>query len=371
MLKVTHCANNLADRARRGGIQTYVHSLVRRQGEIANGKIIDLFDEVDQSKINFLHIHSPRQLARFSGLCPAAFTLHNHSTYCPSGTKYFSSKKRCCGRPMSYAGCLWGRVIDGCGSYSPQRIHQDIQTSKKELNILKQQNIKVIAISNYSRSQLIRQGLPSNKVITILHGSELPKVPSIPLDINIHNEKSILFVGRIVPNKGLDWLFSALAITSPDITLDIAGEGWFQTELEMLAKKINITRRITWHGWCDKEKLAQLYQRCFAIVFPSLWPEPAGLVTLEAYAHRRPIIASKSGGIPDYIMHEKTGILVPPQDTGYLVEAITTLANNFPMARQMAEKGHAYFLEKFTMTRHVENLNRLYESITQDFKVMS
>jgi glycosyltransferase involved in cell wall biosynthesis len=137
--------------------------------------------------------------------------------------------------------------------------------------------------------------------------------------------------------------------------------------LEQLAHKLGINNRITWHGWCDSDKLNQLYEQCFAVIFPSIWPEPAGLVTLEAYTHYRPVIASAVGGIPEYLQDGETGILVPANDIKMLAEAITDLSCDYHKCRRMGEQGYALFMQEFTMDTHVKHLQKIYENTISEF----
>ena len=103
-------------------------------------------------------------------------------------------------------------------------------------------------------------------------------------------------------------------------------------------------------------------------MFPSLWHEPAGLVTLEAYARYRPVIATKLGGIPEYIRHGETGILVSANDVKELTAAIKELATNYQKAQKMGEQGYSKLLEKFTMKAHFESLQNIYERAIDSFK---
>ena len=137
--------------------------------------------------------------------------------------------------------------------------------------------------------------------------------------------------------------------------------------MENLVLQLCLSNRVTWHGWCNGEQLDVLYQQCFAVVFPSVWPEPAGLVTLEASARYRPVIASAVGGIPEHMCDGETGILVPPNDIKKLAAAITELATNYQKSRSMGEQGHAWFLKEFTMDTHVKRLQKIYEKTIVNF----
>ena len=354
-----------------GGMQTYIKSLLKYRSTNVSDQVIFSLKEVAQSQFELLHVHDQEQLWAVRGECPVIFTLHNHSTYCPSGTKYLEMSQSYCDRNMSTIGCTWGHIVDGCGSRKPQKIFQSLQNSNRELRLIRRLKIPVIAISHYSRQQLIRHGLPSEQVTLLHHGIEIPLTSSAPLTIETHQAQRILFVGRIVPYKGLDWLLRALTQGESSIQLDVAGEGWDRPRVEQLAKQLGVSDRITWHGWCNPEKLDQLYQQCFVVVFPSLWPEPAGLVTLEAYARYRPVIASKLGGIPEYVRSGETGILVEANDSKQLATAITELSTNYPKCKIMGDQGYKWFLEEFTIHDHIKSLQEIYEKTMNYFQLQN
>ncbi|MBH8571947.1 glycosyltransferase family 4 protein [Nostocaceae cyanobacterium CENA369] len=366
---ICHCSQ--ADIRGGGGIETYIASLVFSQiPGISHRTIADL-KNVDQSQFELLHVHDPDMLMDLRLECPAIFTLHNHSSYCPSGTKYLADRGRLCDRPMNFLGCTWGHLIDACGSRRPQNILQDWWNAYHPLEILKKLKIPVIANSDYVRQQVIMSGLSPERVFTLRCGVQSPKSATAPLSWETHQNQRILFAGRIVPYKGIEWLIKALAKTDSQIHLDIAGDGWGKPAMEKLAHQMGLSDRITWHGWCNGDKLEALYQQCFAVVFPSVWPEPAGLVTLEGYARYRAVIASAVGGIPEHMRDGETGILVTPNDIQQLAAAINELASNYQKSRHMGEEGQAWFQKEFTIDVHVQQLEKIYERTIAEFHAQS
>ncbi|AFZ26766.1 glycosyltransferase [Cylindrospermum stagnale PCC 7417] len=362
---IFHCS--AADIRGGGGIETYVASLVNSQIYGVSQCTINSLRNLEQSQFKLLHIHDPDMLVDLREECPAVFTLHNHSSYCPSGTKFLADRGRQCDRNMHPLGCAWGHVVDGCGSRRPQNMLQNWGNANNSLDALKKLTIPVIANSDYVRSQIIRGGLSPDRVVTLRCGVQSPQNPTEPLSREIHQNQRILFAGRIVAYKGIEWLLKAMAKTDERIHLDIAGDGWGKPSMEKLAQKMGLSDRITWHGWCNSDKLATLYQQCLAVVFPSLWPEPAGLVTLEAYARYRPVIASAVGGIPEHLQDGVTGILVPPNHISQLAAAINELAANYQKSRLMGEKGQAWFQEEFTIDVHAKRLEKIYTKTITDF----
>lgn len=360
-----HCSP--ADINGGGGIETYLASLINSPMNGVSDRIIPCLKNFHQQQAQLLHIHDPEMLVDLRQECPAIFTLHNHSIYCPSGTKYLADRAKVCDRIMNPLGCAWGHLIDGCGSRRPQNIVRDWKNANHSLKILKKLQITVIANSDYVRQQIISGGLAPERVVTLRCGVKSPKQATQPLDLETHQNQRILFAGRIVPDKGVEWLIKALAQTNEGIHLDIAGDGWSKPSMEILARQMGLSDRITWHGWCNSDQLELLYQQSFAVVFPSLWPEPAGLVTLEAYSHYRPIIASAVGGIPEHIRDGKTGILVPANNIKQLAHAINQLALNYPQTRLMGEMGNAWFQEDFTMDVHFQHLAAIYDQTIADF----
>ncbi|MBW4596508.1 MAG: glycosyltransferase family 4 protein [Brasilonema angustatum HA4187-MV1] len=350
-----------------GGAETYLTSLIQSPQSGVSDFVIKSLKELNQSRFKLLHIHSPDLLEQVKGECPTVFTVHNHSLYCASGTKYLAAQDVICDRNFSYLGCLWGKIIDGCGSRKPARVIQELQSTHHLNNFIRNLKVTFLANSDYVRKQLIKNGLPPQQTVTLRCGISVPQIATAPLSLETYKIGRILFVGRIVPDKGLEWLLKTLVHTDSQIHLDIAGEGWERPRLEKLAQKLGLNNRITWHGWCDSNKLNQLYEQCFAVIFPSVWPEPAGLVTLEAYAHYRPVIASAVGGIPEYLQDGETGVLVPANNIKMLAQAITHLSSDYQKCRQMGEQGHALLMQEFTMDVHVKYLQKIYENTISEF----
>lgn len=362
---IHHCS--LVDVGVGGGIETYLAALLDHQPANFSKDVLRSISDIAQSKYRLLHVHDHRLVKDIRGECPSIFTAHNHAAYCPSGTKHIRSKNECCDLSFTHLGCSWNHLVNGCGSRRPQNILKGLKDTENILYLFNKFKIPIITNSEYVRVQLIKNGISPKQVETLYYGISLPKTNTAPLTTDIHREKRILFAGRIVPDKGLEWLLKALNQTDEPIHLDIAGDGWYRPEMEKLAARLDLNKRVSWHGWCNSERMAALYQTSFAVIFPSLWPEPAGLVSLEAYAHYRPVIASAVGGIPEHVKDRITGILVPSNDIKYLASAITALSEDFLRSRDMGQCGHEWLLKDFTIGLHIERLQKIYEKVIENF----
>ncbi len=155
----------------------------------------------------------------------------------------------------------------------------------------------------------------------------------------------LLFVGRLSEEKGLHFLFSALAQLKAKgkcYGLDLVGTGPLEPELRATVAALGLEGQVKFHGYIAYgEALLQLYQKARALLVPSLSGEGFPQVINEALAVGVPVIASQVGGIPAFLTHGKTGLLVPPGSVGALVNALEQVIDHPELRRQLRENGRA------------------------------
>ncbi len=125
------------------------------------------------------------------------------------------------------------------------------------------------------------------------------------------DEKLILCVGRLVPQKGIEYLIKSIpriAARYPQARVIIVGEGWLRGHLERVAQSTGHQWRITFTGWIPDQELIALLNSADVLVVPSIY-EPFGIVALEGMAAGVPVVASDIGGLAEIVEHEHTGIL--------------------------------------------------------------
>ena len=151
------------------------------------------------------------------------------------------------------------------------------------------------------------------------------------------------FVGRLVPDKGCHILLRALANCTHrnyQFGLDVYGDGPERHSLELLARESLPPGAVTFHGSATCEALVQAYNRSLAVVVPSVWDEPLGLVALEAMACGRAVIAADVGGLPETVGGR--GLLFPRGNAGALADCLIRAAEDSGSRRQREADGELF-----------------------------
>ncbi|NKC17201.1 MAG: glycosyltransferase [Gammaproteobacteria bacterium] len=177
----------------------------------------------------------------------------------------------------------------------------------------------------------------------------------------------VVYSGRITYEKGLHLAISALSQlqTDREILFKIAGPAetsdyWSHClDLAQQAEFDNPFLKIQYEGHLSYERIDALYAAADIVVIPSLWGEPLGTVAGEALVNGAAVIAYNVGGISTFIQHEKTGILVAPNDILALTDAFMKLLSDDKYRHSLIEAGQQLILNQFTGNTHLQALSRL------------
>lgn len=156
----------------------------------------------------------------------------------------------------------------------------------------------------------------------------------------------LLYVGRLNAQKGIELLLRAVAEMRRVAALDVIGDGPDGESLRSLASSLGVAERLTWHGALPQERLASFYRRAAALVVPSR-DEGLGLVAVEAQLCETPVVAFESGGLPDIVEHDASGILVKDFASAALAHAIDDLLDNPERALELGRAGRRAALRVF------------------------
>ncbi len=173
-----------------------------------------------------------------------------------------------------------------------------------------------------------------------------------------------IFIGRLVPYKGLDFLLRALERV-PELRLDIVGSGPQAPRLRTLAQALAITDRVRWYGEYPDEDLPRRMADADFLVLPSVTVEEMfGLVVLEAMAAGRPVITTAvPSAVREVNVPGVTGLEVPLRDVAALAQALETMSRDAQLRQRMGEAGRQRVLERFTQSAMAEKHVELYERI--------
>jgi glycosyltransferase involved in cell wall biosynthesis len=157
---------------------------------------------------------------------------------------------------------------------------------------------------------------------------------------------TLLFVGRLTKQKGLDLLLRALAKLPAAVSLDVVGDGDERTPLETLAGELGVAGRVRWHGSKPQQALVDFYRSATALVVPSA-DEGLGLVAVEAMLCETPVVAFESGGLPDVVQHDRTGLLVSERSPDALATAISQMLSRPDRGQALGAAGRMHALATF------------------------
>ncbi len=183
----------------------------------------------------------------------------------------------------------------------------------------------------------------------------------------------VLFVGRIEPNKGLHVLINSLRYLKKPIHLVIIGpvtwsRDYFQDLFDKNIKRINQegTHEITYLGPLNHKDIVEWYQKASILAFPS-FSEAFGVVLLEALACGTPVISTPVGGIPDIVQNHENGILVPPNNSLKLADAIQYLLDNKDIRTKMSKEGRKWVVKNFSLDVIINRLCGIYQNILNQY----
>jgi glycosyltransferase involved in cell wall biosynthesis len=232
---------------------------------------------------------------------------------------------------------------------------------------------KIICVSDYVRRQVTDYfGIPKFKIITITNAVNLDDFHNIQrIDFELFKEdlarghdKIILFVGRLVHEKGVHVLISSMPeiLRNVNARLVIVGDGPIKKSLEGLVQQCNLNSHVLLAGNVDDRTLRLIYQIADVSVVPSLY-EPFGITAIEAFAARTPLVVADSGGLSEIVENGKTGVKVIPNDAASLAKGVTKILLDPSFAESLRTNAYAELLDKYTWRKVGGKIRNLYKSL--------
>jgi glycogen(starch) synthase len=179
----------------------------------------------------------------------------------------------------------------------------------------------------------------------------------------------LLVIGRLVREKGFDLAiraFAALAPKFPPLTLTVVGEGTEAGALRRLAQETGFPARIHFRGWIDLEEIPAVINEHSLVVMPSRWEEPFGLVALQAAHMARPIVAARTGALPEIVLAGVTGSLVPNEDLSAYTAALHCFLEDPGLIEKMGRQAREHVENHFSFRHFIANYENAYHDAVKN-----
>jgi glycosyltransferase involved in cell wall biosynthesis len=330
-------------------VKQYLKNIFNIRSYNKSRKIVSYF------KPDIIHLHnifyelSPSFLLTLKKY-PVIMTVHDSSLYSSVGIQEERTGKKC--KNIICRGCT--NCIGIKGTF--------YEIVKRNIHKYMLKNVSYyIGNSNYINN--IIENLKIGKTIRIKYTAKLFNYSKIT------NNNNLLYVGRITKEKGIEYVILAMPLILqkfPNIKLTIVGNGEYKEHLQKLVKDSELENNIFFEESVAHDLVQKYYDNATIALVPSIWQEPFGMAGVEAMSVGRPVVASRVGGIPEWLEDGKTGYLVDPGNSEQIAEKVITLLSNKKLLQQMGTNARKK-AEGYSLDTYVDSLERIYESLISEY----
>jgi glycosyltransferase involved in cell wall biosynthesis len=281
---------------------------------------------------------------------PTAYWAHTYDAFCPAGSRYFRFGNTACtlvGVPDGR--CIVNAYVRGCNTRRPLRLGRSYRASKRTGDWLKTLPL-AITCTEYVAQFLREQGVDAGRILTLPSVFGGPFGPDPAASASAPGDGSqggyLLWVGRVVREKGLRDLISVLPALASGWPLVVVGDGPDLAQCQALATRLGVGDRVRFLGHRSGPELAGIYAAASVLVVSSRWPEPFGLIGPEAMSFGIPVVATDTGGVRDWLLPGVTGLLVPPADSTAMASAIDRLSSDRALLALLGRQAHTHWLQQ-------------------------
>ena len=317
---------------------------------------------IDENEIDIVHVQNTLPLispsiyyaARAMNV-PVVQTIHNFRLLCPGAT--FTRNSEICedciskglGQSLKHK-CYRGSLAQTFIMYVMLKFHRIIGTYDK---------INYITLTEFNKKKLLNLVKVESKIYVKPNFVEKREQSERILD------DYFVYIGRLDEIKGINFLIEAWKDIDENIELYVIGTGPEKEKIKKFIEKNNI-KNVKMLGFMQRNKIFDIIQKSRAVVVPSNWNEPFGMVIIEAFSKGVPIIASKIGSIPYIVDHNVNGILVDPGDKLKLKESINNIFYDNKLNKALGKNAYNKFNEYYTDIVNYNRLIEIYEELVGD-----
>ena len=285
---------------------------------------------------------------------PVVHYLHNYRMGCTNG--FFLNHGQPCERCLG--GNFWPAFQTACWRNS--RLISGFMglILRRVRSVGTFQNVAAwVALSQAQRSKHIAMGIPQDRIHVVPHFYE-PKGAPIPPCPN----GSVLFLGRLSPEKGVDHLLRAWKLVqSKGRKLIIAGDGPEKERLQNQARELGLAD-VEFVGFLDREQQRAVWAKTAFSVIPSIWSEPFPLTFLESWTQNRTFVANRLGAMAEVVVEGKDGLLAEPFSAESMSSKIQQLINQPELCTMMGSAGKGRILNEFNRELWLSRINAVYQT---------
>jgi glycosyltransferase involved in cell wall biosynthesis len=232
----------------------------------------------------------------------------------------------------------------------------------------------IVTVSKYSSEKIVRfYGVDKAKIRIVTNGVDTQRFRpaqdwgKIKHQIGVSNKQCVLFVGRLIPRKGLPFLVEAakhIVKERSDTAFVVIGNGPLKNHLISYLEKINLSGNFVFLGDVNEDMLTALYNCADVFAFPSI-QEGLGIALLEAQATAKPVVAFDVGGVHEAMLDKETGLLVKP-DSRELADVILRLLSDRSLRERMGRKGRVFVSSNFSWDVCAQRMLQVYREALGD-----
>ena len=236
--------------------------------------------------------------------------------------------------------------------------------------MLTYESSEVIVNSNYMKGELQRLfGLPYEKINVVPNGVNLSLFNGIERDYNFRrkyamdNEKIILFMGRLVYEKGVQHLIAAMPKILNgyhDSKLVVCGKGAMLEELRAQANAMGIGNKVYFAGYMNGKDVQRMYKAADIAVFPSTY-EPFGIVALEAMLSENPVVVSDVGGLNEIVQHRENGMKSYAGNANSIADSILELLYDHKLCSDITKKAKNKVRNEYNWSKIAQDTHFTYQ----------
>ncbi len=236
---------------------------------------------------------------------------------------------------------------------------------------------RIIVHNNGARENVLQCGIEAKAIVRGMWGNwGVDTTEFVPArNSGTARNPTILFAGRLHQEKGVFVLMDALQFVRrqmPQVRLIIAGDGPARRALELKVESLDLTENVTFIGMVRHREMPRVFQQADVLCAPSLttrkWAEQVGSSLLQAMSCGVPVVATRSGAIPEYVPDGEAGLLVQENDARALADALLEILRDPLRARALGEFGRALAITRYDARVNVERGEKMLFDIWSEIK---